>query len=81
MGLHSNGRLLALQVNFRLGWKWMAVTNTLAYYDTAAITTQKSFILQTPGKQRYMSEIIFFEKLAYHQSSLQKKTKGITETL
>jgi hypothetical protein len=26
----------------------VAVTNTLAYYDTKIITTVKSFILQTP---------------------------------
>jgi hypothetical protein len=27
----------------------MAVTNTLAYYNTAAITTVKRFTVQTPG--------------------------------
>ncbi len=27
----------------------MAVARTLAYYDTAAITAVKSFILQVPG--------------------------------
>ncbi len=31
MGLHSNGRLFALSSNIRLGWKGMAVENTLAY--------------------------------------------------
>jgi hypothetical protein len=33
---------LGLPVNIRLGWKWMAVTNTLAYYDTATIMSLKS---------------------------------------
>ncbi len=41
--LHSNGRLLALFANIRLGWKWMEVSNNLAYYDTATITAVKSF--------------------------------------
>jgi hypothetical protein len=35
LGLHCNGRLLALLTNIRLCWKCMEVTNTLAYYDTA----------------------------------------------
>ncbi len=34
-GLHSNGRLLALAPHIRLGWKRMAVADTLAYYDNA----------------------------------------------
>ncbi len=49
MGLHSNGRLLALPANVRLGWKGRPFTNTLAYYNIATITTVKSFIAQTPG--------------------------------
>ena len=31
--LHSNCKLLALPENIRLGWKWMAVANTLTYYN------------------------------------------------
>jgi hypothetical protein len=31
------------------------VANALAYYDTAAITAVKSFIVQTPGKQEIFS--------------------------
>jgi hypothetical protein len=42
MGLHSNGRLLALPTNVILGWKLMAVVNALAYYDTESITSVKS---------------------------------------
>jgi hypothetical protein len=30
----------------RLSWKKMEVTNTLAYYNTATITTVKSFTVQ-----------------------------------
>jgi hypothetical protein len=40
-GLHSNGRLIALPTNIRLGWKKMEKANTLAYYDTAIITVIK----------------------------------------
>jgi hypothetical protein len=31
---HSNGSLLVLSTNIRLGCKWLAVTNSLAYYVT-----------------------------------------------
>ncbi len=51
MGLHSNGRLLALPTNNVLGWKRMAVTNTLAYYDMATIKAVKSFIVRAPAIQ------------------------------
>ncbi len=34
---YYNGKLLALLANIRLGWKWMVVTNALAYYDSATI--------------------------------------------
>ena len=45
---HSGSRLV-LPTNIRLGWKSMQVANTLAYYDTAIISTVKSFIVQAPG--------------------------------
>ncbi len=45
IGLHSNGRLLALLVNVRRGWKGLTVPNTLAYYDLALITGFKSVIV------------------------------------
>jgi len=41
-----------LQVNIRLGLKCKEVTNTLAYYDAAAITGVKSFIVQARGLER-----------------------------
>jgi hypothetical protein len=49
MGPRSNGRLLPLLANIRLGWKSMTNPNTLAYYDRATITDVKSFIVQPPG--------------------------------
>jgi hypothetical protein len=36
----SNGRLLILPPNTRLGWKWMAVTNPLAYHDRGTIIAE-----------------------------------------
>ncbi len=36
-GLHSNFELSDLPTYIRLWWMWMAVANTLAYYDTAII--------------------------------------------
>ncbi len=36
-GLHSNGRILALPANIRLGWKLLVVANNLAYCDTTNI--------------------------------------------
>ncbi len=44
--LQSNGRLLSLPTNIRLRCKYLAVENTLGYYDTAIV----SFIVQTPSK-------------------------------
>ncbi len=44
----NSGSLIALPTNIRLMRKSMDWP-TLAYYDTAIITTVKSFIVQTPG--------------------------------
>ncbi len=49
-GPHANGKLLGLTENIKLEWKWMAVANTLAYYDTATITAVKSIIVQASGE-------------------------------
>jgi hypothetical protein len=46
--LHSNGKLLALPVNTRVGRKGLRVTNTLAYYNIEIITAVKN-IDQVPG--------------------------------
>ncbi len=48
-GLHSKGRVLALPTNISLGWKWLTLTNTLAYYATEFITAVKSFMVQGPA--------------------------------
>ena len=53
MGLQSYGRLLDLPSNIRLGWKWIEVANTLAYYKTTTITAVKGFIVQAPGSRKY----------------------------
>jgi hypothetical protein len=45
------GRLLALLKNIRLVCKQMAVVNTPTFYNTAAITTVKSFKIQAPGTE------------------------------
>jgi hypothetical protein len=37
------GRLLALPAIIRLGWKWLQVTNTLAYNGMELMTTVKKF--------------------------------------
>ncbi len=37
---------VAILANIRLGWKWIAVENTLAYYNTATIMALKSLIVQ-----------------------------------
>ncbi len=53
MKLHSNGKLLALPTNIRLGWKQMVVANTVAYYGTATIMDVKSLIIQTEEVPEY----------------------------
>jgi hypothetical protein len=52
--LQSNGRALTLPTNIRLGWKWLAVANTLAYYNMGTITSLKSFNVQAPGEASLM---------------------------
>jgi hypothetical protein len=57
--LHSNGRLLAAKpTNIRLGWKLIAVANTLAYYDMITITTEKSFIIRAPALLRLEQSLV-----------------------
>jgi hypothetical protein len=54
MGLHSNVKLLAIPKTWeRLRWKWMAVANTLAYYNKATFASVKSLIAQPPGTSIY----------------------------
>ncbi len=49
-GHYSNGRLLYLPVNIRLGWKWMVTANTLAYYVMPTIIDVTSFIVHGLGE-------------------------------
>ncbi len=55
---HSNGRLLAKPTNIRLGWKLIAMANTLAYYDMITITTVKSFIIRAPALLRLEQSLV-----------------------
>ncbi len=59
MGLHSNGRLLALPEYIRLVWQQLTVTNTLAYYDIEIVTRVKSFTFQEPD----LISKFFFSKI------------------
>ncbi len=47
IGFHYKGGHSALPANKRLGWKWLTLRDTPAYYDTKLITAIKSFIVQT----------------------------------
>ncbi len=48
-GATLRGRLLAIPLNIRLGWKDLPVTNTLAYWKYFQISAVKSFITLIPG--------------------------------
>jgi hypothetical protein len=50
MELHSKSRLRYLAKNIRLGWKWLAIKNTLVYYSAHLMASKKvkSFIEQVP---------------------------------
>jgi hypothetical protein len=41
---------LALLTEFRLGWKDLSGTNTLAYYENSYVTDFKSFITLSPAQ-------------------------------
>jgi hypothetical protein len=56
--LHFNGSLLAKPKNIRLGWKLVAMANTLAYYDMITITTEKSFIIRAPALLRLEQSLV-----------------------
>jgi hypothetical protein len=51
MGLRSIGKLLAFPTNVRLGWKWNAVANTVAYYVMATFTAVRILIVQAAEEQ------------------------------
>jgi hypothetical protein len=72
-GLHSKGRLLALTSNISLGWRKLAMTNTLTYYYRDSIIAVKCFIVQaqvlnitnvcTPKFKKYMMNQLFDFKI------------------
>jgi hypothetical protein len=49
MSAFGKARLHFLPSNIIFEWKWLRVTNTLAYYAKASIATLKSFMIQVPG--------------------------------
>jgi hypothetical protein len=58
--------LVALPENIRLGWRQLAVTNTLAYCNTKLITTVKGFIVQvitnfTPINFKRINNLYLFD--------------------
>ncbi len=65
--------MLSLPANIRLGWKWMAVTNNLAYYDKATITAVKSFIVQAPGWKR----LSLANTLVYYNTAIITTVKSV----
>jgi hypothetical protein len=73
MGLQSNGKLLDLPENIRLGWKRIEVKNTLVYYDTATITAVKVFIL--PALDLYEPEEALDRDNCYTDSCSVQKLK------
>ncbi len=57
-GVPLYGKLLALPMSIRLGWKGLLGTNTLAHYENSQITDMKSFITLAPGFN--VSKLFFF---------------------
>jgi hypothetical protein len=66
MRLYSNGRLLALPPNTRLGWELKVVANTHTYYDMAIIMIVKRFLVQAPGRD-------FFQLLVIPRQGMQNQ--------
>jgi hypothetical protein len=62
--LHTEGKLLALPTNIRLGWKWLSTTNALSYDTFVLITTVKSFL-------RLLAEfeLNFFERVPFREET------------
>jgi hypothetical protein len=69
MVLHSNGRLLALPTNIRLGWQEMALASTLAYCVTATVMAVKSFTVQAPAHFVLESGATAFSIMTLHNDT------------
>jgi hypothetical protein len=66
-------------VNIRLGWKLVAVTNTLAYDASELITTVKSFEVSPFRETGNSLKVILFsiEKLQLHWNKLSAAVSGL----
>ncbi len=64
MGLHSDGRLLALTANIES----VTVVNLQAYVATKIITTVKGFMIQAPGVGYVYVTIQYLQKIEFSKS-------------
>ena len=53
-------KLLTLATIISIGWKWLTVTDTLAYDSPVLILGLKHFIVQTPSFQINVLNLIYF---------------------
>ncbi len=66
----------AFPINIRLGWKWMAASNTPAYYNTAKNIALKNYSTSprwSPGQTLYkhVGYSIFFKK-CFHNNGFRE---------
>jgi len=77
----------ALFSNIKLGWKVLAGTNDLAYYEKALLNAVKSFVTLTPGcliilvmdRVRHTSiylSLILFKSGIQHKGEYYERTRG-----
>ncbi len=65
--LYYNGKFLTSFTNVRLGWKCLAVTNSLAYYSKKLITTVKKFDYNVRRfKKNNLTRVKVTDTLAYY---------------
>ena len=68
----------SLARNIGLEWKWLTLTNTLAYYNTARITAVKSFIVQAPVVFTYFCQNIMKGFLLLSENVTKKNNNNKT---
>ncbi len=75
----KSGCLLGLPQNIRLGWKWLTLANTLAYYHTAikSLTAQalKVHWIRNWEKNYWSNDFKFYSYLIVGWTNLLLKTK------
>jgi len=59
--------------NIRLGWKWLAITNTLAYDTTVVVSTARNFILNGSSLYLVKGKYNFIIKLSIDRDVEVKK--------